>query len=86
MADSDEGRDPATVERYRRDLDQNVVAIVVDEGLVVLRLSFPHVAQSPTFDAEGGLTQDADVRVADFHSESLEHVGLIVLNRLEAPP
>ena len=35
MTDGDERREPATDERYRRDHDKSVVAIVLDEDVLV---------------------------------------------------
>ena len=54
----------ATDERYRRDLDENVVATVLDENLVVIRLRLADVAHSPALDTESGLAEDSDVSVA----------------------
>ena len=81
----DEGRDPATTERYRRDLDEKFVAIVHDENLVVVRFSLADVAESPALNAEGGLAENPDVSAADLHPERRKHMGLIVLDRSEAP-
>jgi hypothetical protein len=79
MTDSDEGRGLDTDERYRRELDESVVGIVI-----VLCLA--DVAQGPSLNAEGGLTEDLDVGVLDFQPERRQHVCLVVLDRFEAPP
>ena len=81
----DDGPITAADERYRRDLDKNVVGIVLDENLVVIRLRLANIAQSPTLNAESGLAEDPDVCVADLHPERGKHVGLIVLDGSEAP-
>ena len=85
MTGSDEGRDPATTERYRRDLDEKFVATVHDESLVVIRFTLAEVAESPALNTEGGLAENSDVSAADLHPERCKHMGLIVLDRSEAP-
>ena len=59
MTDDDEGRDPAITERYRRVLDKNLLATVLDQNVViglggrvkVLIFSASDVRQCPAHDS-----------------------------------
>ena len=86
MTDGGEGRDPATAERCGGVLVEHVATRVVAVLLAILGFSLSDVAKSPSLDAESGLTKDSDVCVVDLQSERLKHVGLIILDGLEAPP
>ena len=97
MTDGNERREPATDERYRRDLDKNVhVSGPVTDSAISLAAEryrrdvraflIAEVTQGPALNAEGRISDDFDVRVVELDSKRIEHVGLVILNCPEAAP
>ena len=63
MTDNDERREPAADERCQRELDKLVVAIVLEENLVVFGVT--ELMKCPALDSERRFADHRDVRVVE---------------------